>query len=149
MPDLRLAHRAGLLTVTPTGAAMSHDERFALLERCAEADTLADLSAADREVLRSAAFDVSDGRSTLDPVLNAGDWEAIDAAEDADDEEALERALDTVGRGQEVAAYGSAANLPPLGSGDAPADDTSNDDPEDLADVPELPEVAEGDWVGL
>lgn len=150
MPSLQLAHRAGLLDATPEGERLSPADRDALQQRILAADELDDLSADDQAVLRRAVLQVAAGQSEMRDPLEWGDWRAIDAAIDADDEAALERALDTVGRGIELVGWnGDFSKLTPLGDGPEPDLEPAGvtDDPEDLEE--DLPEVDDSDWVGL
>lgn len=153
MPSLQLAHRAGLLDATPTGAALSAEDRAGLQARIQAAEELGDLQPADRALLRKAVEEVAAGRSELTDPLEWGDWRAIDAAIDADDEAALERALDTVGRGIELVGWdGDFSKLQPLVAGEPEPDFAEQgvtDDPEDLEDPEDLPDVADDQWVGL
>jgi len=118
MQSSRLVHRIGLFYGSAVvGGKLSWAEQDALKERLIDASTLADLSAGDRQLLRDGVFAVSAGNVPgmfADP-LEQGDWAAIDAAIDSEDDDALERALDTVGRGYGVAAAGGDfAALEPL-----------------------------------
>jgi hypothetical protein len=89
-----------MLYAAPCLLELPVEEQDALQERLIMAEDLPDLSEADRALLQKATFEVAAGKSsTFQHASEWGNWEMIDAAVDAEDEEALEVALDTVGRG--------------------------------------------------
>jgi hypothetical protein len=99
-PSQRLMYRVGNLQASPSWLEVPIEGKEAFLERLGDAAEFGDLSEADQQMIRAGELEVAAGRSPVfeDP-STWGDWAAIDAALDADDFEALDRALELVGPG--------------------------------------------------
>jgi hypothetical protein len=128
-PSAELLHRFAVLQASPSWLQMSWEDKEAFEGRLQSVYATGDLSSEDQELLRNGALEVAAGKSpTLTDPQEWGDWAAIDAAVDADNDTALDAALLTVGRGFEV-------GMPIL-----------EPDPADV-DTEDLPD--DNDWVGV
>lgn len=114
MTSPRLSQRIDLFLASPVAAQMESDAYEALRARLLAASTYAELDVSDRELLQHGVLEMhAFGAAQMG--ASPGDAQAVDAALDAEDAEALEVALDTVAAG-------------PYGWGEPPLSDEDPDD---------------------
>lgn len=108
--------------------------------------TWSDVTPADKQLIRKGEFEVSAGKGRLTSTAELGDWAAIDAALDSEDEDQLDAALFTVGHGFPKEPWlGSGGSLDDLQ--DVVEDPETDDDAE--LDEDDAPDVDSAAWVGL
>lgn len=98
MTSPRLSQRIDLFAASPTAAELDPETYDALRARLLAARTYAELNAADRQLIQQGVLQMhAFGAARMG--ASPGDARAVDAALDAEDDEALEAALDTVAAG--------------------------------------------------
>lgn len=98
MPTQRYEHRLRLLPYSPAFRALRPDEQDALLCRLYAAFDLSDLSPEDRLFVRDAVMEIANGAAEHELPGSTGDFGRIDEAVDSEDEDLIERVLDSVDR---------------------------------------------------
>lgn len=143
--NARVMHRVKLAGFSPSLLALAPDKQDEVLARMAEAASIDDFSAEDREFVIDGGYAIATGKTSLTSPLEWGDWVKLDAAED--DASLLDDALDTVGRGYDLLAVdGDWTRLP--APGEPVPDPEFTDDEGDLLDPDDLPDDDDG-WVGM
>lgn len=147
----QILERVYVLKAAPVWDELPQAEKDAFDARMTERPLVwSEVTPADKQLIRDGELQVSSGQGRLVSAEERGDWEAIDAAIDADDEAALDAALFTVGHGfPKFPWLGGVSTVEEARALGGPVENPNvSDDPGDLIDVDDLPDD-DSEWVGV